>query len=722
MRFVVSLLLACSWAAAQQSPCESFLHRGKYGEATVCFTKLTRSPNEAARAEGLWGLQQFKPATEQFILAVSKSPKNAALRYRFGLMFLDHYQPGDATKLFEEALEIEPNFAPAFYGIALAASENYEAKAVELAQKALAADPKFLPAQELLAKLALEDNNPAKAATEAQKALDMSAEALDAMAVLASIDLLQNKGTSRWFEKIAAVNPNYGEAYATAGHFFVINRRYEEGIAMYRKALELHPELNEARTQLGVNLMRLGQEKDAYTQLKESYNRGYKSALTVNSLQLIDSYKNFVTFTTSRSVVRLDKKEAELLRPYVEGELLRAIETYDKKYKMKLDQPVQVEVYPNHEDFAVRTLGMPGLGALGVTFGTYVAMDSPSGRKPGSFHWASTLWHELSHVYVLTATKHRVPRWFTEGLAVYEETAAAPDWGDRLDPEAIKAIQNKKLLPIAELDRGFVRPSYPSQVVVSYFQAGRICQYIADKWGYDKLLDMMHSFGTSMSTPDVVVKHLGMKPEEFDTQFLAWLDKQTETTVKNIAEWRKGMKSLAEAVKDDKTDEVIAQGTKLSKLYPEYVEADSTYELVAEAYLKKDNKAAAIAELQQYSSIGGRNPVLLMKLAKLQEEAGKKQEATSTLERILFIYPQIEELHQRLGDLYMATDKISPAIREYNAVLASKPLDQAASRLRLAQALHTAKRDEEAKDQLLIALEAAPGFKPAQKLLLELSR
>ncbi len=82
--------------------------------------------------------------------------------------------------------------------------------------------------------------------------------------------------------------------------------------------------------------------------------------------------------------------------------LKRSIATYSKKYKMTLPGPVQLEVYPNHEDFAVRTLGMPGLGALGVTFGEVVAMDSPSGRKPGDFSWASTLWHEMSHVFILT--------------------------------------------------------------------------------------------------------------------------------------------------------------------------------------------------------------------------------------------------------------------------------------------------------------------------------
>ncbi len=149
--------------------------------------------------------------------------------------------------------------------------------------------------------------------------------------------------------------------------------------------------------------------------------------------------------------------------------------TYAQKYKMTLPGPLQVEVYPNHEDFAVRTEGLPGLGALGVTFGTVVAMDSPSGRKPGSFNWVATLWHETNHVYVLTATRHRVPRWFAEGLAVHEEGLGTPAWADRLTPDVVLAIKDKKLLPVAQLDRGFIHPEYPEQILVSYHQAGRVC-------------------------------------------------------------------------------------------------------------------------------------------------------------------------------------------------------------------------------------------------------
>ena len=71
-------------------------------------------------------------------------------------------------------------------------------------------------------------------------------------------------------------------------------------------------------------------------------------------------------------------------------------------------------------------------------------MDSPSGRTPGEFHWASTLWHEMSHVYILTVTNYRVPRWFTEGLAVHEETEASPEWGDRITPDVLVAIREQE--------------------------------------------------------------------------------------------------------------------------------------------------------------------------------------------------------------------------------------------------------------------------------------
>src|SRR5581483_8897871 len=402
--------------------------------AQACYARLTASEDPAIAAEGFWGTREYKNANDAFRNALKAHPKDANVRVRWGRLLLERFNPKDAMDLFQEAVKLDDKNAPAYVGMALVASEAFESKAVEFAQKAADLDPKLAEARELLAYLALEDNDEARAKEEADKALKISPEALDAMSVLASMDLLAGHKDSPWIERILKVDPVYGQAWATAGHFFVINRRYEEGIEAYRKALVLDPQLAQARAELGVNLMRLGREKDAREQLEKAYAEGYWSNETVNSLRLMDSYKNFVTFRTDDTILRLHKKEADLLHPYFEEEMKRAIATYNRKYKMTLPGPVQVEVYPDHGDFEVRAIGLPGLGALGVTFGQVIAMDSPSSRPPGDFHWASTLWHEMSHVYVLTATHHLVPRWFTEGEAVHEETAVAPDWGDRMGP------------------------------------------------------------------------------------------------------------------------------------------------------------------------------------------------------------------------------------------------------------------------------------------------
>lgn len=719
LTFLIALPLLAQIPAAVE-PCAKMRLHGN-PQADACYENLTRSADLWVRAEGLWGVHNYKVANDLFRDLVKERDKDPALRVRWGYLYLDHWQTGTAGDLFAEALNIDAKYVPALIGLARVAADGYSAKAMEYAKKALELDPKAYQAQEVLARVALEDNNEAKAREEAQKAVDLSPEALEAMSILATIDWLNDKKDSPWLAKILKVNPHYGGVYDTAGHYFVINRRYEEGIALYRKALELDPHLEKARAALGLNLMRLGREDEARADLEASWNAGYQPTESKNTLMLMDKYKDYDTFKTPTTILRLGKKESALLRPYFQEQMDKAIATYEKKYQFKLGGPVQLEVYPNHPDFEVRTMGMPGLGALGVTFNMVVAMDSPNSRVPGQFHWASTMWHEFSHVYVLEMTHSRVPRWFTEGLAVYEETAASPDWGDRLESEEIDAIRKKKLLPVSDIDRGFIHPSYPEQVVVSYFEAGKICSFIEQKWGAGKLLAMIHDFAALKTTPETIELEFKMKPEEFDKQFLAWLDAQTKRTVDGFDDWKKTLRTISAFAKDKKWDDVIREGVRIRDLYPEYVETGSVYEFLADAYAGKGEKDKEMAELARYSKAGGRSPATLKRLAELQTSAGQKAEAAATLERLNLIFPKDEDLHKRLGALYLDLHNPPAAVREFAAVVAMPPIDPAGAHYDLARALKQANRIEDAKDEVLSALEVAPNFKPAQKLLLELN-
>lgn len=715
-RALLLLAFAANLVTSAPSDCWLLQKRGKLGEAAACFQALTRG---ADAAEGHWGLHQYEEASRAFETTLRRAPNDVNVKVRFGRLLLERFNRAGALKLFTEALAADADHAGALLGAALVAAESFDRQAVDLAERAAKNDPGLAEARELLARLALEDGDPRKAAAEAQHALDISPESLEALSVLAAIELLRDAPSAAALVRIDSVNAACAPCDTVIARLLVLNRRYAEGIEWYRKAIRKDPEFMPARSELGINLMRVSSDTEARTQLEAAYAGRYRNDATVNSLRLLDSYKNFNTYRTPKTILRLHKKESELLHPYFEQEALRAIETYEKKYELTLPSPVTIEVYPDHEDFAVRTTGMPGLGALGVTFGLSIAMDSPSARKPGSFHWASTLWHELSHVFVLTATNHRVPRWFTEGMAVHEETAASPEWGDRLTPDILTAMQKRLLLPVAQLDRGFVRPAYPSQVIVSYFQAGRTCDYIRERWGREKLLAMMRAFSNVAETGEVVTAVLGVSAAQFDIDFESWLNKQHAGPLSHLKEWRE---AAARAAKAESPEAVIAAARPALDLYPEYVESGNLYEMLAAAHTARGDVEAAADVLARYAAAGGRNPAALKQLSTLEQKRGRAKEAAAALLRVNFIYPvQDEELHRRLGDLCEAAADWACALGEFRAVSASRPADPAAAHYQTARALRQLHRSEEAENELMLALEAAPGYRPAQKMLLELN-
>jgi tetratricopeptide (TPR) repeat protein len=290
-----------------------------------------------------------------------------------------------------------------------------------------------------------------------------------------------------------------------------------------------------------------------------------------------------------------------------------------------------------------------------------------------------------------------------------------------MTPEVLVAIRDKKLLPVAKLDRGFVYSEYPEQVIVSYFQAGAICEFIKEKWSEGKLLDMVHSYATVMTTPQVIQQDLGIAPEEFDKQFLAWIDRKYGAEAANFNLWRDRLKSIASAAQQKQFDIVLKDGPAVIAMYPEYVEEASVYEFMAEADKARGDFKAEAAILTAYEHQGGQAPETLKRLAALEEAAGQKADAVATLERLNYIYPvKDEELHRHLGDLLYAQGRYDSAIREYNALVASNPVDKAGAQFSLAQAYFAANQKNKAEESVLAALETAPGYRPAQKLLLQL--
>jgi len=219
----------------------------------------------------------------------------------------------------------------------------------------------------------------------------------------------------------------------------------------------------------------------------------------------------------------------------------------------------------------------------------------------------------------------------------------------------------------------------------------------------------------------VVRKELKMEPAEFDKQFFAAVEADTRRTIDHFDEWKTRVKQVNEMSKAKDWDGAIKEGLAIRDFYPDYVEAGSVYEFLAKAYLAKDNHAAAIEELERYVHAGGRNPESIKLLAAELSAAGDKKEAAAVLERLDYIYPMDNDQHRMLGALWLDQGNLPGAIREFGAVVAHNPIDPAEAHYQLARAYNLNHQNGKAQDELLSALEAAPTYRPAQKLLLELS-
>ena len=151
----MALLFVLPLAAQSLDECRALRHHGKLPEAQTCFTRLAASSTPYLRAEGLWGVERYQEANDQFRQAVKENPKNADYRVRWGHLFLERFNNEEAHGLFEEALKLDPNNAQAYLGIADVESEGFSQHATEAAQKAaMPADDYKKQLQDLLLQLA----------------------------------------------------------------------------------------------------------------------------------------------------------------------------------------------------------------------------------------------------------------------------------------------------------------------------------------------------------------------------------------------------------------------------------------------------------------------------------------------------------------------------------------------------------------------------------------
>jgi cellulose synthase operon protein C len=693
----------------------------------------------------------IRDALKAFDLAAAKDPTWAEPRLRAGALFLEKYNSPDAQASFDEVLEMNPRNARALHGSARRRNFEGAPGADSLARLALEHNPGLVDARVLVAEILLGLESYDEATKEIDLALAVDSTSPGALAVLAGIRYLS--GDERGYQELRtralARNPRDAAFFTTVAELSARNRFYREATAFAAEGVALDSSAP-VLTHLGMNQLRTGDMSGGRASLEAAFTLDPFNVWVKNTLDMLDTFDQYSALPTPRFRLVADPTEAELLALYAMPLAEEAFERFSRRYNYTPTESIRVELFRRSEDFSVRTVGLAGIGALGVSFGPVVALDAPSARPVGQFNWGSTLWHELAHTFTLGASGHRVPRWFSEGLSVYEERRARPGWGAGVTPGFLVAFREKRLVPVSRMNDGFVRPTYPEQVLHSYYQASLVCEMIAKEFGEATLTRMLDAYRDGHSTEEVFRRVLRLEPAAIDSRFDAYVQ---ETFAGPLASLRPVMRAITPPPRTNvretpdefrrradvdhgdfgaqlnagralmearRFDDAALYLERARNLFPEYAGSDSPALLLAVMHRERGDKAAAARELKWFTEHNETSYEALITYADLLTELGDSAGTAAALEKSMYINPYDAAVHVRLAQLYSALGDRAKAVRERHAVVALRPVDMAGALYELALAQQQAGDRTSARRTVLRALEEAPNFEKAQLLLLEL--
>jgi tetratricopeptide (TPR) repeat protein len=676
----------------------------------------------------------YATALQIYEQAITRDPQDPAAHVAIGDLLLNRYNNEEALQAYRAALELDGKFAPALLGIARSQHFDHSSGTIDAAHLALEARPTYVAALVLLARLHLEMEDYPEAEGFIDRALAVNPRSPDALTLAAALAFL--RGDLKIFHArvawVRATAPGHVALYETLAEIAAQNRYYRQAAEFALLAANLDRNAWRGHALLGVNRLRLGRMRDGRDALEVAFRGDPYDPRTKNALELLDKLDTYETIRSARFALVADRREVQILAPRVLAIAEQAYDRFAQAYGYYPPAPMRIEFYRRHEDFSVRTTGLVGVDILGVSFGPVVALDSPSAGAFGPTNFGSVLWHEISHSFHLGLTGSRVPRWFSEGLAVFEERRARPGWGFDVTPDFLIAFQQGRLAPASALNQAFLRPSYPEQIVHAYFQASLLMELIQRDHGFESIVAMLHGYRDGRSTQDLLREVLGIEPQAFDATFDAFMRERfghalaaltpavNEDGDTTEARYPRLLREAQLAMEAKEFDRAFAALTEAQALFPEHAGPHGTYQMLAALHVRRGETDDAIAQLERAIAIDADDLDAHQRLAALYMETGDEGAAAAVLDRALLIQPFDATLYSTLAEIRESRGEWRSAAHAREAVVALDPGDPAEARYLLAKAHHRAGNASAARREVLGALESAPMYEEALELLLEI--
>jgi tetratricopeptide (TPR) repeat protein len=458
-------------------------------------------------------------ALNMFVKA-SKKEDSTDGKLATGFLFLDKGQINDAAGEFRPILKQNPKHPLARLGMLVCFYHDGKfPKVEEELERIQEVNPNLIDAIEIQASLAVHEEDYERAIELLQQALKINDKSLSVHTRLASVHYLQ-KDLEKYElvkKKVEAIHPSHAEFYRTIGDAAERLRKPKIALDFMEKAYKLEPTNWRVLQSLGFLYCREGDEAKGYQILEKAFQQNRFNRKVYNMLETLDYMDEFDVYEDKSFRIKAHRKKDGFLLRYARKWLSEQQKLLLEQYATEMNHQVVVEMFPRHDYFAARVHGLPGIGLNGVCFGRVIAMDSPR-VSPGQFNWKEVLVHEFSHAVTLHATKFNIPRWFTEGLAVYDEHTPRTFTQDRM---LVTALKKGVIIRLENLNRGFTRPKSRFQILLAYVQ-GEICiDYLVKQFGFEKILALLKSLHQEVAFETGAKELLGMSMQELSDAMYA---------------------------------------------------------------------------------------------------------------------------------------------------------------------------------------------------------
>jgi tetratricopeptide (TPR) repeat protein len=425
---------------------------------------------------------------------------------------------------YQAALRINPNVCEAHVGLGEVALDGWQFEEAEhRAELALKVNPNFAPALHLLAKKLIRERRYEQAKESCERALKVNPNDLIALSLSAAASACRydRDGVAQMQARATAINPRCAVFHRTLGDALSGIRQFEASERELRKAVELDPTDANPRTELGMMYMQWGPEDKARDALDAAWALDTYNQRTKFTLDLLDRLQKFARHESEHFVIKYDAEKDPGLGEYAASYLEPIYQAVTSDFETPLKEKTIIEFFPTSRAFGVRISGEPWISTVGASTGRVIALSSPreSTELIGHYNLAQVLRHEFTHTVTLAATENRIPHWFTEGLAVYEENAPrAFLWSELL----VEAIRRDRLFTLESIDWGFIRPRRPMDRQMAYAQSEWMVEYIVERFGYDMIQTMIKAFREGRTQSQVFTERLGVDAEKFSRDFHDW--------------------------------------------------------------------------------------------------------------------------------------------------------------------------------------------------------